>query len=186
MIIKNALKPLIFIVGFAFIMLMSACSRLHIPDEIRQAPDDGPSITQVHRQADAYISQKIRWGGVILQTENKHEASWLTIIAYPLDDDGRPQESDLSLGRFIAIANEFIEPLVYSRNREITVTGTLIRIENHKVGEFLYEYPVIQIDHYYLWPAKLEPTAIDNRPYWGYDPYYPWHPPYYYPHRHFW
>lgn len=172
------IKQIICSGWFASIMLMSACAS-QIPPEIRQTLEAAPSVAQVQNQAENYLSQRVRWGGIILQTENKHETSWLTIIALPLSDNGEPQASDQSPGRFIAIVDEFLEPLVYSQDREITVTGSLLRTETLKVGEFPYEYPVIQVDHYYLWPARPEPTDINYHPYWWYDP---WHYPYY-PHR---
>ena len=169
---------------------MSACSS-HIPPEIRQDLDGSPSVTQARDNADAYLSQKVRWGGVILNTENKHNASWLTIIAFPLSDTGKPRDASQSPGRFIAIVDEFLEPMVYSPDRKITVTGTLLRTETLKIGEFPYEHPIIQVDHYYLWPAEPAPADYDYPPYWWYDPWYdpwygpyhPWHYPYYPRHR---
>ena len=163
---------------------MSGCSS-HIPPEISHTLNGAPSVAQVRGQTDAYISQKIRWGGVILHTENKHNTSRLTIIAFPLNDNGKPNTSDQSPGRFIAITDEFLEPLVYNRDREITVIGTLLRTETHKVDEFLYKYPVIQIDHYYLWPLRQELTDADYPPYWWYNPYYSRHPPHFYPRHYF-
>ena len=69
-------------------------------------------------------------------------------------------------------------------NTFYTVTGQVLRAENLKVGEFLYEYPVIQVDHYYLWPPEPEQSYSDYPPYpWMYGPYYPLYYPYYYPHR---
>jgi len=165
--------------------LLVACSS-HIPPEIKQPVQGSPSVAQVRQQADVYLSQKVRWGGVILQTENKQNTSRLSIIAFPLSDHGQPQISDESPGRFIALVDEFLEPLVYSREREITVIGSLQRTETIKVGEFPYEYPVIKVEHYYLWPPRSEVDDWDYPPYWWYDPwyrpyypYYPWHP-----HRH--
>lgn len=161
---------------FVSIFLISACSS-HVPPEIRQSLDDAPSMAQVRDKTDAYLSQKVRWGGVILNTENKHNSSWLTIIALPLSGSGKPQDSDQSPGRFIAIVDKFLEPLVYSRDRKITVTGNVLRTETIKVGEFPYEYPVIQVSRHHLWPVELEPANDDFIPYWWYDPYYPWHHP---------
>jgi len=156
-------------------LLLSACSS-HIPAEISQAPEGAPGVAQVRANTDAYLSQKVRWGGVILDTENKQQSSWLTIVAFPLNDNGRPQLSAQSPGRFIAIVDEFLEPLVYNSDREITVRGRLLRTETRKVGEFPYTYPVIQVKRYHLWPErpKVDP---DYPPYWWYDP---WYPPYYY------
>ncbi len=184
---KMKLKtPIMAVSWLASILLLTACSS-HIPPEIRQPQAGSPGLEQVLEQADAYTSQTVRWGGVILNTENKQKTSWLTIIAFPLSDHGEPRTSDHSPGRFIAIVNDFLEPLVYSRERKITVIGHLLRTEILKIGEFPYEYPVIKVDHYYLWPPEPEPTDIDYPPYWWYDPwynpYYPWYYPYY-PHHH--
>ena len=177
------LKSITYLAGLATIVLVSACSS-HIPVEIKQPLEGSPGVAQVRQQTDAYLSKKVRWGGIILNTKNEKNASALTVISMPLSEKGEPQDSDQSPGRFIAIIDEFVEPLVYSPERKITVTGQVLRTETLKVGEFLYEYPVIQVDHYYLWPEKLQRSHDDYPPYplW-YDPYYPWHYPYYYPHR---
>ena len=180
-------KSITFLCRLAVIVLLSACSS-HIPPEIKQPLEGSPGVAQVRYQTDSYLSQKVRWGGAILHTENKQNASELTIIAFPLSENGEPLNSDQSPGRFIAIIDEFVEPQVYSPERKITVTGQVLRAENLKVGEFLYEYPVIQVDHYYLWPPEPEQSYRDYPPYpWMYGPYYPmYYPmyyPYYYPHR---
>ena len=177
------IKSIIFPGCFTILLLGSACSS-KIPPEIKQAVAGSPDVAQVRRQADAYVSQKVRWGGVIHETENKQNSSKLIIVAFPLSEDGQPLNSDQSPGRFIAIVDEFLEPHVYSQEREITVTGQLVQSETLKVGEFSYEYPVVKVEHYYLWPARSEPVYIDYPPYWWHDPYYPWPYPYYYPRHH--
>jgi outer membrane lipoprotein len=169
-------------------MLMSACSS-SIPVEIRQALDNAPDMAQVREQPHSYISQQIRWGGTILETENKQNSSLLTIIAFPLSDRGEPQTSAQSPGRFIAEVDEFLEPLVYSRDRLITLKGSIFKTETLKVGEYPYLYPVVDVEHYYLWPIKQVPRYVDYPPYWRYDPWYypgyPWRYPYRYPnHKH--
>lgn len=165
------------------LLLIVGCSS-HIPPEIRQSLDGSPDLVLVKSNAPAYISQKVRWGGVILQTENKDENSRLTIVAFPLNDVGEPLSKQQSPGRFIAIVDQFMEPTVYSRDRKITVIGNVLRTETLEIGEFPYEYPVIQLEHHYLWPVEEEPAYIDYPPYW-YDPWYPYYPFYYpYYHRH--
>lgn len=181
----NLIHLIIRYAGLISVLLVSACSS-HIPPEIKQSPEGAPGLTQVHGHVDDFLSQKVRWGGVILNTENKDKTSRLTIVAFPLKDDGEPKVSDQSSGRFIAIVDEFLEPTVYSNERSITVVGTVLRSETMDVGEFAYEYPVVQVEHYYLWPVKEDPDYRDYPPYWWYDPWYPYYP-YYYPYypRHY-
>jgi len=167
------------------LLLISACSS-HIPPEIKQSPEGAPGIAEVRSHIESFVSQKVRWGGVIADTENKDNTSRLTIVAFPLNGDGEPKVSDQSSGRFIAIVDEFLEPTVYSSERSITVVGTVLKSETRAIGEYPYEYPVVQVEHYYLWPVKEEPQYWDYPPYWWYDPWYPYYPYYYpyYPHIH--
>jgi outer membrane lipoprotein len=108
----------------------------------------------------------------------------------PLSKNGRPQDTDDSPGRFIAVVPDFLDPKVYSDDRRLTVTGRLQGTETDKVGEFPYTYPIVQAEHYYLWPREISspyPPSYYRYPWWYYDPwyydpwYYPWYPryPYY-------
>lgn len=141
-------------------------------------------MAQARETAEAHLSKNVRWGGIILSTENKQDSSWVTILALPLSSDGEPLDYEQSQGRFIAIVDKFLEPTIYSHDREITVTGKLLRIETHKVGEFPYKYPIVEVEHFYLWPPDPEPSALDYPPFWWHDPWYnPYYP--YYPHRYY-
>lgn len=181
----NLKRSILVLLYLGVMMFLSACSS-QIPPDIRQSYDGGPELAQVRANPDAYLSQGLRWGGVILATENREDTSRLTIVGFPLNDSGRPSIASTSPGRFIAVMNAFLEPLVYSRDREITVTGKLAKTEISKVGEFDYEYPVIDVEAFYLWPPR--PKTIDyNPPYYRpfFNPYYPFHTwPYYRPHQH--
>lgn len=169
----------------AVALLVSACAS-NIPPEIETPVAGSPSVDQVRNNLEAYKMKKVRWGGTILETVNKQDASWLKIIALPLHENGEPRDTDQSTGRFIGLVDTFLEPKLFTADRRITITGHVLRYETLKVGEFSYDYPVIQVEHYYLWPIKVEPQYNDYPPYWWHDPFYPWPYPYYprYPHRH--
>ena len=135
-------------------LLTSACNS-NIPLEIREAPADAPSVSQVRDQPAKHSSKIVRWGGRILKTVNGKDASQLTIVAFPLTNDGRPQTDKTSTGRFIATANYFLEPLEYKTNQLITVTGTYAQTVIQDIGEYPYNYPVVNMVHSYLWPKKV-------------------------------
>ena len=163
-------------------MSLSSCNS-RMPAGIRGDLDNAPSVAQVHTQADKFISQKVRWGGKILNIENKQNTSRLTIVAFPLNSYGRPKNTDQSPGRFIAVINQFLEPELYSRDREITITGSLLKSETLKVGEFDYSHPTVQVDNHYLWAIEQKSSNNNYMHHWWHDswynPYYP-HP---YPHH---
>lgn len=172
-------------------LLLGACAS-QVPQEIRKAPAGSLSLAQVRENADHYLGQRVRWGGTIIDTGNRKDATWLTVLEQPLYKGGAPRSTDDSGGRFIAIVPDFLDPKVYAHNRQVTVTGTLLRTEAVNVGEYPYTYPVVQADAWYLWPEETETPY--SYPYpgwynpWYYDPWYynPWHPyryPYYHPYR---
>ncbi len=160
----------------ALALLTSACSS-NIPLEIREAPADAPSVSQVRDQPAKHSSKIVRWGGRILKTENGKDASKLTIIAFPLMNDGRPQADETSTGRFIATANYFLEPQEYKTNQLITVTGTYVETVIQDIGEYPYKYPVVNMTHSYLWPKIVVQDYPQYPDYWYRNPWYhnPWY-----------
>jgi outer membrane lipoprotein len=166
-------------------LLLGACAS-QIPQGIRKAPADMPTLEQVRTHPDDYQGRQVRWGGKLIQTENREDTTWLTLLDRPLYRDGEPKFTDDSDGRFIAIVPGFLDPQVYVSDRRVTVSGTLLRSETNKVGDYPYTYPVVQADVWYLWPVETEPPYGYPYPGW-YAPWYydPWYPygfgyPYYY------
>ncbi|MCO6411583.1 MAG: Slp family lipoprotein [Thiogranum sp.] len=176
-----------YVAGFAATALMLTACATSIPLQIKQAPPDNPGLQQVLDDPDAWQSRQARWGGTILETENREDMTRLLILARPLSKDGEPRSGDTSLGRFIAVIPRFLDPAVYSKDREVTITGTIQGVETRKVGEFPYRYPVVLAEHHYVWPQP-DPYDPYRYPRWWHDPWYydPWYFPYYPYHHPYW
>ena len=163
-------------------LLLGACAS-QVPLNIRNAPADSPSLAQVRENTADFAGRPVRWGGTIIETANREHATWLTVLGRPLHKSGDPKFTDDSAGRFIAIVPEFLDPQVYAPERQVTVSGTVLRTEAGKVGDYPYTYPVVQADTWYLWPEQNYQPYGYPYPGW-YDPWFydPWYP-YGYPHR---
>lgn len=162
-------------------LMLTACAS-PIPETIKVAPPDNPELEAVLGNATGYESRQVRWGGEILETDNRENATRLTVLARPLVRNGKPDyDTDDSPGRFIAIVPGFLDPKVYGDKRMITVTGTLRHSEPGKVGEFAYTYPVVEVQDYYLWPKETLMPPLGYP--WYYDPWYydPWYYDRWYP-----
>lgn len=177
----NIIKLFLWLTWMVFI---SGCAS-HIPPEIKQPLDNAPSVAQVHANSAPFISQKVRWGGVILQTDNKDNASSLRIVAYPLNAQGKPVSGGLSPGRFIAITDRFLEPKTYSADRKVTIVGNLLRTQTAQVDAFAYEYPLIEVEQIYLWAIQPDQPYRRRAPYWVDPWYYPYSYGYYSRHHFF-
>jgi outer membrane lipoprotein len=139
-----------------------------------------------------YIGQSVIMGGYVLSVENLEDSTRIVALQTPLGAGQNPKSKDLSQGRLILIHPGFLDPEVYTKDRKITVGGTLSGSSTiDQDAKTPYPYLKIQVTEIHLWPVeKPVPPYPYPYPYWDY-PYWdnPWYP-YYYPwgwrHPHGW
>lgn len=135
------------------------------------AGDNFSPVTPQQAVAQNAGGQKVRWGGEIIHVEPRADVTCFEVLARELWADARPNRRDHSEGRFIACGKGFYDPAVYTKGRDLTVTGTLNGTEQHKVGEYNYTFPQVNADQVYLWPQR--DYAAGYYPGWGpYDPFW--------------
>ncbi len=165
----------------AICVTVSGCATT--PDPIRDTAD-GPTISQVREAPEAFVGERVRWGGTIAAVENGPEDTRVYLVARELYPSGRPRSSDTSAGRFIAVLSGFHDPVILAAGRELTAVGLLQGAVNATVGEFEYLYPVVKAQAHRLWPRRAARSPYYPYPYYPYHFYDPWYPhPYYWPHR---
>ena len=149
-----------------------------ISKKVRKEAGEPVPFKTLLKHSDNYKGRVVIVGGYILDTVNEPDGSQITVLQAPLDSQNRPKSSDLSEGRFMVSSSEFLDPMVYSKERRITVGGKVIGSQERKLGNLTYVYPVIEAMEIHLW--SKEGKYIGPYPY--YDPwYYPWYrPPYRY------
>lgn len=120
------------------------------------------------------IKTAVRWGGIVLETRPEEDFTCFEILSRQLNKSMRPVYSDQADGRFIACKPGFYDPEVFEKGREVTLTGEIIYMDTRKVGEYDYQYPVVDIEFLSLWPVRRQYVYVHAH----YSPYY-WHyPPY--------
>ncbi len=153
-------------------LLLAGCSST--PEALKGAyPDLAPEATTARD-----IGRDVRWGGVILDAMPDPQQTCFEVLSRDLDRSFRPRAEDLTEGRFIACRAGFLDPEVFAKGREITLTGTVRALDRRKVGEFEYQYPVLAARFITMWPER--PDVIINNyhdpwywgPYWG--PHWGW------------
>lgn len=157
--------------------LLSACAGL--PSTVRDVPTEQVSYDQVNNDIDRYKDVSVRWGGVIIDVENEEHTSLVQVLFHPLDFTGRPRLNKRSEGRFVIKSSEFLDPAVFSSDREITVAGVIEGHIERTVGNRTIQVPMLSAIAIYLWPNHY--NRYYNYP--GYGPYplygYPVYPGYY-------
>lgn len=159
---------------FSLVLILSLGACASVPENLRGEYDTSATLVSVQTKTDAFIGQEVRWGGIILGVENRHDQSILEILAYPLDKSSRPMVEKLAKGRFLLQSKQFLDPAIYVPDRELTLVGTIAGAETKKIGEFEYRYVVIEGRSLHLWPEREVSSKTDY-----YEPWFPWYPPWY-------
>ncbi len=165
------------------VALLGGCAS-RLPPTITAPPPGDISISAVRSGAGNYSGRRVRWGGEIIQVVNRRQFTDISILAKPLSEEGKPRSGASAEGRFIARFQGFLEPEEYQTGRLITIVGRFTAIEHHKVGEYRYAYPVVEVTDQHKWPQPRPVTVPAYRynpflydPWWPYTPYrYPYYP----------
>lgn len=171
------------VLGAVLALLLAGCATV-VPPAIREPIAGAPSVSAVRGDSRAYGGRRVRWGGTIAALENRKNATWIEVVSRPLRKDGRPEDTDVTQGRFIAQIQGFLDPAVYAVGRDLTVTGTLSGTVRKNIGQYPYLFPAVTVSHYLLWePLPAHQPSYWGPPPWWYNPWYPspWYGPPYWP-----
>ncbi|MEQ6342628.1 MAG: Slp family lipoprotein [Gammaproteobacteria bacterium] len=140
--------------GLLMVVLVSGCAA-NPPFSAEKLMMVDRSLTPQHvSQNNIAPKTAVLWGGVIVDSRNMNDYTELTVLGYPLDSSQRPETAKTSIGRFLVRRPEYLEPLIYSPKREITVVGMVDEVTEGRVGDSPYHYPVVKADRIYLWPLR--------------------------------
>ena len=153
--------------GLWLILLAAGgCASNGVYSPIADPDFQGPQLTAVRGNPEAFKDTPVRWGGSIARVENRVDETWIEVVEQPLQRYGRPKGSADSGGRFVARIGGFLDPAIYAEGRQITVTGALESTVRRDIGEHPYEFPVVAVSEHRLWQ---EQPAVE---YYDYPPYY--------------
>ena len=151
-----------------------------ISEPLRQQATPPIPFPQLQSDPESYKDRLVILGGTILETRNTEEGTVLEVLQKPLSGAGRPLLTDQTAGRFMALCETYLDPAVYTKNRDVTVAGRVLGARSGQIGEATYVYPLLSCLELRLWPQVV---AVGGAPYY-YPPY--WRPWYLYPYPRFW
>jgi outer membrane lipoprotein len=118
-----------------------------------------PEITfsNLLQAPDRYRGKVVLYGGQILSTNVRGGETWIEVLQKPLDSEQRPEDSDVSYGRFLVHFPDFRDPAIYAVERKITVLGEVLGKKVMPLREMDYTYPVLLPRESYLWKPESHP-----------------------------
>jgi outer membrane lipoprotein len=93
---------------------------------------------------DAVVRDWLTWGGTLVRTRHREDATELELVAYPLTDCGRPRIDAPSIGRFIVIIPGYLETADLMPGQPLTATGRLLGIRDGEVSGLPYRFPLLE------------------------------------------
>lgn len=116
--------------------------------------------------------QMVIVGGYILSVENQERQTQVLAVQAPLGVGQQPKSKDLSQGRLVLIYDGFIDPEVYTKDRQITIGGRIMGSSSTEKHQHPYPYLRVHVEQIHLWP---EPQPVYSDPFWDDDCYaYPY------------
>ncbi|OGQ11018.1 MAG: hypothetical protein A2026_19270 [Deltaproteobacteria bacterium RBG_19FT_COMBO_46_12] len=180
----------------SWVLLLPGCAHV-IKRDLRTKSDLSLTLAQVRQNPDAFKGKMVIWGGEIVETVNQQDGSTqIEIFQKPLGWRGQPQDTTYSEGRFLILADYYLDPYVFRAGKKITVAGEIQGEKIKPLGEMDYRYPLLSSKQIYFWPEyyyrpyPYYPYAYYD-PWWGGYPYwglgfgihYYHHPRYHHYHR---
>lgn len=138
-------------------------------DEINSEAEDQPSFDELVLKTSVYQDRRVVVGGYVVLVQNQKLQTRIEAVQAPLGIGQQPKSKDLSQGRLILIYDGFIDPEVYTKERQITVGGPLMGSSTTERQNHPYPYLRIRIEEIHLWP-KPQPATLD--PFWDDECYY--------------
>lgn len=137
------------------LLSMLGCAPV-ISKQIREQvkPDITPEA--VLSDPEHYKGEMIVISGIIIEAENTKEETLLKVLQRPAGSRGKPKDVDVSGGRFLAIVDHYLDPVLYSKDRAVTIGGEVQGTRILPLGEIQYTYPVVNVKEIYLWPVEKQ------------------------------
>ncbi|MBN1141961.1 MAG: Slp family lipoprotein [Deltaproteobacteria bacterium] len=169
-------KTIFKIMAAAALCLPAACIHPLSP-AARRSVNPGVTFEVVREHPAAHVGKTLLLCGLVIANETTASGSELEILSYRLGLGWEPAAPRKNGGRFLARTEEFLDPLLFAKNRLVTLTGTFEGETSRPLAGQPYRYPLFRIGEIHLWPERRSYPEDDY--YFYRHPFYPW--PYYDP-----
>ena len=157
------MKHLIWIV-FTLAGISSGCT--HVMSETGLATVDHSIIyADIKNNPEVLVGKTVIIGGIIAENSSSGDVMQLEVVQLELLGNGVPDESSPSVGRFLAVSGELLDPLFYRPGRLVTIIGEIKGQRLQKLGSVDYRYPLISAKEIRLFRASDSALGRPANPY---------------------
>ena len=159
------MRSTVFLIGA--VVLLQGCTYAISPAVANKADKTVP-YEKLMADPEAYQGRLLILGGTIEQTSALKKGTLIEVSQKNLDYWGRPERTKRTGGHFYIFYPGFLDAMVYSPGRDVTVAGEVLGISNPMLGDKQYDFPVLLSKEFKLWEQDRQSW---NKPQWI-DPLY--------------
>ncbi len=160
-----------FYMVFAAVALLTGCATI-ISEQSRKLVDTDVKFSRLRESPESYIGKHVMLGGRIAGVRNSIDGSRIEIVQFSLDDNGIPEESMVSNGRFLATSSDYLDDMIFQKGMLITLVGEIKGKITLRLDDMDYSYPVIAIRELHLVQGAPDRAYLNPPPYQQYNPYF--------------
>jgi len=112
------------------------------------------TLSVVAAAGNRHVGASVQWGGTLLDTRHRKDTTEFEVIAYPLDDCGRPRVGSKQRGRFIILYPGFLETTDYRIGQSVSATGRIVGLRKGRLGDADYGFPLLESYKVHPWPDR--------------------------------
>ena len=142
---------ILFPIGF--VVFLTACAPAISKESLRRV-DQEVTFQALLKDPERYQGKVVLVGGRIMTTSVREGESWVEVLQHPLDSQQKPQDTDVSYGRFLVRFEGFLDPAIYSGGKKITVVGEVQGKKVLPLNQMEYSYPVLLPREHHLWKPE--------------------------------
>jgi outer membrane lipoprotein len=125
-------------------------------DEIANLAVLPASYENIRDKSQEYMGKTVMLGGIIGTVTNSEDGGQIEVVQYPLTNEGFPDESLGSAGRFLVTSPTLFEITAYPKGTPITVIGE-VKAERHLKTQWeTSRMPVVSMRKAHLWQSEEE------------------------------
>lgn len=136
------------------VLLVLGCTYAISPELAEKARDI--PFDQLEQDPDPFKGSLVILGGTIVKTINTTQGSFIEVAQKSLDKWEKPLRTHQSGGMFLVLSARYLDPLLYSAGREITLAGVVEGKQHEVIKDAGSDLPVLRLKELKLWPSEKE------------------------------
>lgn len=141
--------------GWSAVMMTGCASHVVVPEALEAQLDKDVTFAQILAAPESFIGKRIAIGGEVLKAKRTEAGMLIEVLQLPLNADYEPTVIRTeSQGRFLALAQELLDPATIREGTAVTLVGEATGARMDRLDEVEYRYPTFGVKHLYVWPPE--------------------------------